>query len=191
MPRSSQFDLPGGCVEIDDLVRAERPHRVVDGDERVAVSDLAACLDPDRRETRKRHVEPRPRRRTRRILVRRERLQARVERGAHDEELRALDQRERADGAQELLALDRLVRDDEDAALVRPTEAPYLLAFGSGTALAQVHGNRCGRKREEREEPERGRDRGHDHDEREGADRDQQEPERRSLAPKRTFHQRR
>ncbi len=144
MPRSSQFDLPGGCVEITISFgpNVRIASSTATSGSPSPTSPLASI--PDRRETRKGHVEPRPRRRTRRILVRRERLQAGVERGAHDEELRALDQRERADGAQELLALDRLVRDDEDAALVRPTEAPYLLAFGSGTALTQVHGNRCG-----------------------------------------------
>ena len=40
--------LPRRMGRDDDLARAERPDRVVDGDERVAVADLAARLDADR-----------------------------------------------------------------------------------------------------------------------------------------------
>ena len=120
----------------DDLARAEGPDRIVDGDERVAITDLAMRLDPDRRQTSERDVEPLLSSLAGWILVGGVRLQARVQRGADDVELRPLGQRERADRAEELLALDRLVRNDEDAPLVRAPEHFDVLALRRGAALA-------------------------------------------------------
>ena len=132
MPRSSQFDLPGGCVEmtISFGPNVRTASSTATSGSPSPTSPRASIPTDD--EARERDVEPLLRRLARRILVRRERLQAGVERGADDEELRLLDQRERADGAQELLALDRLVGDDEDAALVRPAEAPTCSRSGAG-----------------------------------------------------------
>ena len=63
-------------------------------------------------------------------------------------------------------------------------------ALGRRAALPQVDGDRRCREREEGEEPEGGRDPRRDDDERERADRDQQEPESRILAPERALHRR-
>ena len=166
----------------------ERPDGVLDRDERVAVADLPAGVDADRREPLERVVEPLLGRGARRILVGGPRLEPRVERGAHDEEARPLGERERADRAQELLARDRLVRDHEDASLVGISDLLDPDALGSRRALAEVHPHRRDGQRDERQEAERRRDPRRHHDERERADRDQQELERRILAAKRAFH---
>ena len=63
---------------------------------------------------------------------------------------------------EELLALDRLVRDDEDAALVGPPERLDVLPLRGWPALAQVDGDRGGRQAQPREEAERRRDPGCD-----------------------------
>ena len=58
-----------------DLVRVERPHGVLDGDERVAVTHLAVRVDSNRCETGQRVVQPLLRGLARGILVRGERPQ--------------------------------------------------------------------------------------------------------------------
>ena len=116
-------------------------------------------------------------------------LQARVQRGADDEELRPLGQRERADRAQQLLAA-RPSRSRRRARAARPAPPSARPARGSGA------GPRWRRYTRPRRPTARGtsgtraaaRDPRREHDERERADRDQQEPERRRLAPKRALH---
>ena len=98
-------------------------------------------------------------------------------------------QRERADRAQELLARDGLVRDHQHSPLVGAPELRHLCDLGRGAALPQVDGDRDRRQAEEGDEPEQCVDRGRENDQRECTDRDQQETESRSLAPKRALHQ--
>jgi hypothetical protein len=54
-----------------DLVRVERPNRVLDRDERVEVAHRSACLDADRLETADGRVQPLLRLGARAVLVRR------------------------------------------------------------------------------------------------------------------------
>src|SRR5262249_41898163 len=172
----------------DDLVRMEGVHRVVHRDEWVAVSHLPGRFDPHGLESLEGLGEALLRGLPRRIRVRGERLDPRVERGADDEELRLLTQRTRTDGAQELLALDGLVRNDEHALLAFGAHALDALALGRGPALAEVDRDGGRGQPEERQEPERGRDPGRHDAEGERSDRDQQEAESRFLATERALH---
>src|SRR5207344_2105006 len=76
----------------------------------------------------------------------------------------------------------------EDAALAGPAERLHPFSLRRRPSLAQVDGDRRGGEAEERQEAEHGRGPRRQHDERERAYRDQQEPESRSLAPKRALH---
>ena len=64
----------------DDLVRAERPERVVDREERVRVSDSARGLDPAGAKIREAALEPRRRDAAGAVLVRRPVSQSAVQR---------------------------------------------------------------------------------------------------------------
>ncbi len=156
-PRSSQCERPGGMRREHDLVRMERPHGVLDRDERVEVADRSPRLDPDGRETGERRVEPLLRLGARAVLVRRPRLETRVERGADDEELRLAREREVADHLHQLLAADGLVRDDEHASLVRGADV-----LDARAAAAPGRAGACRPRSQRRRAQERPRSRARD-----------------------------
>ena len=136
-PRSSQFDFPGGMRGDTISFGLERPDGVVDGDERIDVADVPSPRSrPSARRSRVASSRSCAGAR-RRILVGGLRLEPRVQRRADDAELRLLRQRERADRAQQLLAGDGLVRDDEDAALIRAAELLDLRGVGRPARAAR------------------------------------------------------
>src|SRR5207249_8550331 len=105
----------------DDLVGAERPQGVLHRLKRVAVADLAARVDPELRETGQAQVEPLLGARPRAVLVRQPVPERRVERRADDQDPGPVAGRRAPDRLAQALARDRLVRDDEDPALVLGT----------------------------------------------------------------------
>src|SRR5207248_11288858 len=106
-----------GMRRNDDLVGAERAQTVLDRLQRIAVADLAARVEPGRREPRETCVQPLLRGRACAVLVGRPVSDWCVERGRDNEELGARSCAPLADHVAQLGASDRLVCGHESASL--------------------------------------------------------------------------
>src|SRR3954471_1744927 len=107
----------------DHLVGAEGAEGVLDRLQRVAVANLAPRLDPRFPEPAQALLEPLSRLLARAVDIRREVPDGRVQRRRDDKHLCAVTLGLLADLVAQRLAADGLVRDDEDAPLVRAASA--------------------------------------------------------------------
>ena len=165
-----------------DLVGAERPQRVVDRLQRIAVADDAARVDACRFQAAEGRVQPPLRGRARAVLVRDPVAKRRVEGRADDEHLLVDTGGSLGDGREQLGAADRLVRHDEDP----PDVFGHGRRLGAERRLVPARANppadHDGGEHCEDDHAEPGRNRCGRDDQREVADRQQQEAVRVCLA---------
>ena len=171
----------------DDLVGGEHPERVLERLQRVAVADLAARRDPGLAEPREARVETRLCRGPRAVLVRRPRVELRVQCRAHDEDVLADPFRLSPEELVELAARNRLVRHDEDLPR-RPAVVDHVRLRGPLAHAAADRKERDDDEREEDDDSEPGVDPGAQCDENRAAERQEHDPEGRRLVAQRVLH---